>query len=79
MLFPDGHYRRVIFGIGPYIADYPEQVLLSCILTGWCAKYVYVILSQVVIPEWLLCAGVLQILIISTNSEDGALESTLIK
>ncbi|KAJ7856063.1 hypothetical protein B0H14DRAFT_3085331 [Mycena olivaceomarginata] len=22
---PDGHFRRVIYGIGPYIADYPEQ------------------------------------------------------
>ncbi len=26
---PDGHYRRVIFDIGPFIADYPEQVLLA--------------------------------------------------
>ncbi|KAF8427570.1 hypothetical protein L210DRAFT_3614931 [Boletus edulis BED1] len=37
-LCADGHYRRVIYGIGPYIADYPEQVLLSCIVQGWCAK-----------------------------------------
>ncbi|KAG2029542.1 hypothetical protein BDR03DRAFT_936818 [Suillus americanus] len=37
---PDGHYRRVIYGLGPYIADYPEQVLLSGIVTGWCPKYV---------------------------------------
>ncbi|KAF8259942.1 hypothetical protein EI94DRAFT_1706678 [Lactarius quietus] len=22
---PDGHFRRTIFGLGPYIADYPEQ------------------------------------------------------
>ncbi|KAG2745356.1 hypothetical protein P692DRAFT_201841294 [Suillus brevipes Sb2] len=35
---PDGHYRRVIYGLGPYIADYPEQVLLSGIVTGWCPK-----------------------------------------
>ncbi|KII96186.1 hypothetical protein PLICRDRAFT_87439 [Plicaturopsis crispa FD-325 SS-3] len=35
---PDGHYRRVIYGLGPYIADYPEQVLLSSIVTGWCPK-----------------------------------------
>ncbi|KAI9067436.1 hypothetical protein FKP32DRAFT_1672995 [Trametes sanguinea] len=34
----DGHYRRVVYGLGPYIADYPEQVLLSCIVQGWCAK-----------------------------------------
>ena len=26
--FPDGHFRRVIYGLGPYIAYYPEQVLV---------------------------------------------------
>lgn len=36
--FPDGHFRRVIYGLGPYIADYPEQALLACIVQGWCAK-----------------------------------------
>ncbi|KIL54002.1 hypothetical protein M378DRAFT_93272, partial [Amanita muscaria Koide BX008] len=35
--YADGHYRRTIYGIGPYIADYPEQVLLSCVVQGWCA------------------------------------------
>lgn len=35
---PDGHFRRVMFGLGPYIADYPEQALLSCVVKGWCAK-----------------------------------------
>ena len=35
---PDGRFRRVIWGIGPYIADYPEQVLLACIVQGWCPK-----------------------------------------
>ena len=34
----DGHYRRAIYGLGPYIADYPEQVLLACIVQGWCPK-----------------------------------------
>jgi Plavaka transposase len=38
---PDGHFRRVIYGIGPYIADYPEQVFLSCCVSGWCPKYVF--------------------------------------
>ncbi|KAH9910902.1 hypothetical protein B0H21DRAFT_782479 [Amylocystis lapponica] len=33
---PDGHYRRVIYGLGPYIADYPEQTLAGCIVQGWC-------------------------------------------
>ena len=37
---PDGHYRRVIYSIGPYIADYPEQALLTCIVQGWCPQYV---------------------------------------
>ncbi|KAF8811770.1 hypothetical protein BYT27DRAFT_7252477 [Phlegmacium glaucopus] len=35
---PDGHLRRVIYGLGPYIADYPEQVLLACIAQNWCAR-----------------------------------------
>ncbi|KAI0644945.1 hypothetical protein C8Q79DRAFT_1054442 [Trametes meyenii] len=34
----DGHFRRVVYSLGPYIADYPEQVLLSCIVQGWCAR-----------------------------------------
>ncbi|KAJ3559530.1 hypothetical protein NP233_g11241 [Leucocoprinus birnbaumii] len=34
----DGHYRWVIYGLGPYIADYPEQVLLACVVQNWCAK-----------------------------------------
>ena len=37
---PDGHYRCVIYSIGPYIADYPEQALLTCIVQGWCPRYV---------------------------------------
>lgn len=37
---PDGHFRRVIYSLGPYIADYPEQVLLSGIVSGWCPKLV---------------------------------------
>ncbi|EIW75164.1 hypothetical protein CONPUDRAFT_66110, partial [Coniophora puteana RWD-64-598 SS2] len=36
--FGDGYFRRVIFGIGPYIADYPEQVLLTGIVQGWCPR-----------------------------------------
>ena len=36
---PDGHFRHVIYGLGPYIADYPEQVLLTCIVQNWCPKY----------------------------------------
>ncbi|KAG2037780.1 hypothetical protein BDR03DRAFT_933822 [Suillus americanus] len=36
--FGDGHFRRIIYGLGPYIADYLEQVVLSCIISNWCAK-----------------------------------------
>ncbi|KAJ7221252.1 hypothetical protein GGX14DRAFT_669179 [Mycena pura] len=35
---PDGHFRRAIYGLGPYIADYPEQVWLACIVQNWCPK-----------------------------------------
>ncbi|TFK28976.1 hypothetical protein FA15DRAFT_583187, partial [Coprinopsis marcescibilis] len=35
---PDGHLRRAIYSIGPVIADYPEQVWLSCIVQYWCLK-----------------------------------------
>ncbi|KAG6894908.1 hypothetical protein C0992_004017 [Termitomyces sp. T32_za158] len=35
---PDGHFRRVIYGIGPYIADYPEQCLLTSIVSDWCPR-----------------------------------------
>ena len=34
----DGHFRQVVYGIGPYIADYPEQCMLTCIVQGWCAR-----------------------------------------
>jgi hypothetical protein len=37
---PDGHFQRVVYGLGPYIADYPEQALLACIVQGWCPRYV---------------------------------------
>ncbi|KAG2041499.1 hypothetical protein BDR03DRAFT_932314 [Suillus americanus] len=36
--FGDGHFQCVIYGLGPYIVDYPEQVILSCIVSNWCAK-----------------------------------------
>jgi Plavaka transposase len=35
---PDGHFRRVIYDLVAFIADYPEQVLLTGIVQGWCAK-----------------------------------------
>ncbi|KAH9178034.1 hypothetical protein EDB89DRAFT_2112020 [Lactarius sanguifluus] len=38
MKCPDGHFRHVIFGLGPYIADYPEQVWLTGVVSNWCPK-----------------------------------------
>ncbi|KAG1726712.1 uncharacterized protein EDB91DRAFT_1239616 [Suillus paluster] len=35
---PDGHFRHVIYGLGPYIADYEEQLVLSCTVKNWCPK-----------------------------------------
>ncbi|KIM63519.1 hypothetical protein SCLCIDRAFT_24187 [Scleroderma citrinum Foug A] len=37
-VFGDGHYWRVIYGFGPYIADYEEQALLACIVCNWCPR-----------------------------------------
>jgi len=33
----DNHFRRAIYGLGPYIADYQEQVLVLCVVGEWCA------------------------------------------
>ncbi|KAK0439960.1 uncharacterized protein EV420DRAFT_1623156 [Desarmillaria tabescens] len=35
---PDGHFRRIIYDLAAYIADYPEQVLLAGVMSGWCVK-----------------------------------------
>ncbi|KAH8977368.1 hypothetical protein EDB92DRAFT_1808774 [Lactarius akahatsu] len=37
---PDGHFRCAVFSLGPYIADYLEQVYLAGIVSNWCAKRV---------------------------------------
>ncbi|KAG1882730.1 hypothetical protein F4604DRAFT_1577018 [Suillus subluteus] len=34
----DNHFRRIIYGLGPYIADYEEQIVLSCTVKNWCPK-----------------------------------------
>ena len=36
VMCPDGHFRRAVFSLGPYIADYPEQVWLAGIVQNWC-------------------------------------------
>jgi hypothetical protein len=35
---PDGHFRRVIYDMIAFIADYPEQVLLTNIVQDWCPR-----------------------------------------
>jgi hypothetical protein len=45
VMCPDGHFRRAIFGIGAYIADYPEQVLLGSVPSLWCCRCVYYFLN----------------------------------
>ena len=37
---PDGYYRRVIFDLAAFVADYPEQVYLAGTVQGWCPKSV---------------------------------------
>jgi hypothetical protein len=39
---PDGHFRRVVVDLGPFIADYPEQVMLAGVLQNWCPRYVII-------------------------------------
>ncbi|GBE89318.1 predicted protein [Sparassis crispa] len=34
----NGHYRRIVYGLGPYIANYSEQVLLACVVQEWCPR-----------------------------------------
>jgi hypothetical protein len=47
--FGDGHYRRVLYGLGPYIADYEEQVLLTSIVRNWCPRFVSLALCAVLL------------------------------
>ena len=37
---PDHHFRRVIYGLGAFIADYPEQSAMSGIVYNWCVTSV---------------------------------------
>ena len=45
----DGHYHHAIYTFGPYIGDYPEQVLLTNIIQLWCLKYFFFFLSVCII------------------------------
>jgi hypothetical protein len=45
----DGYFRCVIFELGPFIADYPEQVYLAGVVQGWCPKSVLMFRTLVVL------------------------------
>lgn len=36
----DHHFRRAIYNLGPYIADYPEQSIAAGTVYGWCVTSV---------------------------------------
>lgn len=36
----DRYFRRVLYGLGPHISDYPEQAMIAWILANWCPTYV---------------------------------------
>ncbi|KAG2082117.1 hypothetical protein BD769DRAFT_1633461 [Suillus cothurnatus] len=38
----DSHFRRMTYSLGPYIADYEEQLVLSCVIKHWCPKCIAV-------------------------------------
>ena len=49
---PDAHFRQAIFGLGPYIADYPEQVYLSSTVQNWCATYIFILAILLTLSHW---------------------------
>jgi hypothetical protein len=54
IMCPDGHFRRAIYSIGPFIADYPEQVWLTGIVQNWCPKYGSITLLLLLIDVMIL-------------------------
>ena len=48
----DDHFRRIIYSLAPYIADYPEQVLLTCIVQGWCPRYISFFTYLCTVTHW---------------------------
>ena len=64
---PDDHYHWAIFLLGPYIADYPKQCLLACIVQGWCPQYVYIYFSILILILLVLVAMLHQMILILDN------------
>jgi hypothetical protein len=54
---PDGHFRRVIYDLIAFIADYPEQVTLTGIVQGWCPKCVFHVLICLQSHHMIRCAA----------------------
>ncbi|KAG2359335.1 hypothetical protein BDR07DRAFT_1261381, partial [Suillus spraguei] len=66
MMTPEGiccgnmHYWCIIFRLGPYIADYEQQVVLACIVKDWCGGLTYFICKCLAFPSNLDGGGVSQ-------------------
>ena len=54
---PDGHFRHVIFDLINFIADYPEQVMLTGIVQGWCPKQVFTVISIEMLTRVIRCTA----------------------
>jgi len=35
---PDGHFRRVVYDLIAFVADYPKQAMLTGIVREWCPR-----------------------------------------
>ena len=53
----DNHFHWVIYGIGLYITDYPEQVLVVGIVNSWCPAYLNSLLVRLVCLQNYGCDG----------------------
>ena len=38
----DKYFHRVLYGLGPHISNYPEQVIIAWILINWCPTYILI-------------------------------------
>ena len=46
----DHYFRRVLYGLGPHISDYPEQAIVAWILMNWCPTYVRLLIYSLGSP-----------------------------
>ena len=38
----DDHFYRAVYGLGPYIGDYPKQTVLAGVVQNWCPKFLII-------------------------------------